>query len=208
MASPEDRIINMKIFILLLLTVMPAEAMLATRIVAKAKGAALKSVSAFPSSNTAILEQGATIDNPTRAYASDGSYVTQGLGATSFGDGLAGTINYKGFGFAIPAGATIVGVVAEWRKYSGDPSNTYDTYVKIVKAGTATGDNKTSFVTWPASPTTLSFGAYNSLWGTTLSPTDVNNIGFGLQIGWVYTNLGVNPVPYIDFVKLTVYYTE
>jgi hypothetical protein len=182
--------------------------MLATRVVAATKAGSLKSVTAFPSSYSAITEQGAAIDNPTYGYSEDTQYCTQGVGASGYGDSLAGTINYKGFNFSIPAGATIRGVIAYWRKYSADPTNTYDTYVKLVKAGTATGDNKTSFVTWPASPATLDFGAQDSLWGTTLTPTDVNNAGFGLQIGWTFTNLGTTPVPYTDFVKLTIYYTE
>lgn len=198
----------MKTLLLILLLAGNADAFLGKSVVACSKSGAIKSATAFPSANTVTLEQGSTVDNPANAYADDGSYVSQGTGASGFGDGLAGAVRYTGFGFSIPTGATILGVVAKWEKYSADPSNTYDASVKLVKAGSAAGDSKSQFVTWPASPTILEYGGQFDLWGNTLTPADVNASNFGLYINWVFTNLGTTPVVFYDYVKLTVYYRE
>jgi len=193
----------------LLLAAVPGHAMLATRVVAATKAGALKSATAYPSANTLVTQQGANIDNPTYAYADDTNYVTQGFGSSSYSDGLAGEIKYTGFGFAIPTGATIKGVVVKLKRYAADPTNTYDYQIKLVKAGSVVGNNKSNYVNWPGSWTEGIYGGQADLWGTTWTPAEVNASDFGMDFGYTWTNLGFNdPNIYVNYVKIIVYYTE
>lgn len=198
----------MKTLFLVLILASNAQAFIGKSVVACSKAGILKSATAFPTTNTLVIEQGSTIDNPTYAYADDASNVTQGTGGSSYADGLAGEIKYTGFGFAIPTGATVKGIVVKYKRYAADPNNTYDGQIKLVKAGSVVGDNKSNFVLWPGTMTENLYGEQADLWGTTWTPAQINATNFGVDLAWTWTNLGVTPNIFYDYVKIIVYYTE
>src|SRR4051794_1268202 len=74
--------------------------------------------------------------NPENITADDGGVATQlGLnGATSHY--LKGT----SFGFSIPSGATVNGILVEWERVAGGTRIT-DTTVKLVQGGSVAGNN-------------------------------------------------------------------
>lgn len=120
------------------------------------------------------------------------------------------------FGFTIPTDAIITGVKAEVEgAYSGDGDSA--DLDKLIKGGSMGGTEYLFNL-----PENLSNEAYvttggtTNLWGNTLTPSDINNSGFGLAI-WVwdtymilnefYEPIGV-VTTYIDHVRLTVYYNN
>lgn len=107
------------------------------------------------------------------------------------------------FGFSIPAGATINGIVVEFLSYSS--ADVRVNSIRLVKAGSYTGSTKGLNDT-PIQGTST-YGNSSDLWGTTWTAAEVNasNFGVGLQfknIHGVYQE-GIN----IDYARITVYYT-
>lgn len=138
--------------------------------------------------------------NPANAVSSNNSY------AICYCDN--GETNYlkaTGFGFAIPSGATINGVLVEVEG-KGGAMQRGDSHVQLVKAGSRAGTAITFPSDLSASDTTKSFGGASSLWGTTLSDSDVNSNSFGCALT-VYSIGDYNQFD-IDHIKITVTYTE
>ncbi len=119
-------------------------------------------------------------------------------------------VKVSNFGFTIPSGATIDGIVVEVCRRS--PSGGLRDYsVRLVKGGTISGDNKAvTGSNWPfVSLVTVSYGGSAVLWGLSLTPDDVNSSTFGFVIscyGYSYTKYGDSGL--IDFIRMTIYYTE
>lgn len=110
------------------------------------------------------------------------------------------------FGFSIPSGATINGIVVEWKIQSAFGGRGSDYKVRIVKGGTI-GSTDRSVGEWPTSALTfVSYGSSSDLWGETWAYTDINSSTFGAAIS-VTANLGTYCVPAVDYVRITVYYT-
>lgn len=91
--------------------------------------------------------------------------------------------------FAIPAGVGIVGI-----SYSLNGKNStafggtlHD--VRVVKAGTVGATNNIGAITFPTGTTVTSqvFGGAADLWGTTWTPADINNSGFGCAVSGTCT---------------------
>lgn len=126
-----------------------------------------------------------------------------------------GTTNYlqgTNFGFSIPDGATIDGIVVEWElgaAFSDDFGWAYDAQVRLVKGGSIVGDNKArpSSSKWPATDAYVSYGSSSDLWGTTWTPADISASNFGAAIAATGTELGPEQAT-VDHVRITVYYTE
>ena len=57
-----------------------------------------------------------------------------------------------------------------------------DNSVKLVKAGSVAGDDKASAEQWPPADAVKVDGGATDLWGTTLTPEDVNDADFGVAI--------------------------
>ena len=112
------------------------------------------------------------------------------------------TLMGEGFGFSIPGGATINGIV--FTAYiSNIGGNAYVNSVGLLKAGVAAGTAKTGTFYAGAS----SFGSSVDLWGTTWTPTDINNAGFGAAMKAVGSDYASNNPVNTNAWKITVYYT-
>lgn len=116
-----------------------------------------------------------------------------------------GSSNYlagKNFGFAIPTGSTINGILVEYYDLStpftpGNLSNT-----ALTKNGTSvTGTSKLITIAggWQ------SFGGSTDLWGTTWTPAEINssNFGAGLQAADDASGCQLE----VDAMRVTIYYT-
>jgi len=117
------------------------------------------------------------------------------------------------FGFTIPAGATINGIVVEIerKRLNGQYRIINDDEVKIVKSdGSIGAENKADTETdWPLTDTYATYGADNDLWNESWSASDINNANFGVVLS-VYSG-GGGPhggAPKVDHIRITVYYTE
>lgn len=146
--------------------------------------------------------------NPGNATANDGSNA-EFNGSTDFTQYLKAT----DFGFAIPAGATIDGILVEYEALTSIFGSTAgrDWRVRIVKGGAVGTTDKAVAASWPTTATYLSRGGSTDLWGETWAVDDVNASGFGVVIAAQddqFPGLESSFQVYVDHVRITVYYTE
>lgn len=131
---------------------------------------------------------------------------------SGYGSGYTYDLKVSGFGFTIPAGATIDGILVEIeRKKVGSVTGVKDVSVKIIKSdGTLGTTNKADTATeWPTSDAYKSYGGATDLWGETWDDTKINNANFGVYFIGVQQRSGKNhSYPYVDHIRITVYYTE
>jgi len=80
-----------------------------------------------------------------------------------------------------------------------------DNIVKLVKGGSVVGDSKSVAGDWPVDPAWKGYGGPTDLWGTTLTPSDVNAANFGVVLS---ATVGTDAVAYVDAVRLKVYYSR
>lgn len=109
------------------------------------------------------------------------------------------------FGFAIPTGATIVGITATLAR-EGTGNLIEDNAVRLVKAGTVQTTDRSATGAWPAAPTAITYGGSSDLWGGTWAPSDINNSGFGFAISAVNFNPQTETAT-VSNIQITVYYT-
>lgn len=150
--------------------------------------------------------------NPNNAKASDNVYAVaiDSSGSTSYTHYLKAT----NFGFSIPSGATINGILAEIERYRSDLSDVYDSEVKIVKAdGTIGTTNKASATIWYgiSDPNEYTgYGSSSDLWGEIWTAENINDVDFGVVLS---AKLKATGGPFggrgnVDHIRITVYYTE
>lgn len=164
-----------------------------------------------PSSITTVQGSGSAIaswGNLSNASSSDNTYaVSGGPLVTSW------YLVVKNFGFSIPSGATIDGIVVEVERkadagFSIIDSSSQTNAFKLLKSGSAVGNSKRDSVNyWPTSDTYKTYGGDSDLWGTTWTDSDINNVDFGLQLAFDNESKS-NIIGYVDYVRITVYYTE
>jgi len=148
---------------------------------------------------------GAGIDwaTPTNIYASDDARATAALAASETTDYLRAT----GFGFTIPTGATINGIVPEFERSRSGAGTCEDFSVRLVKAGVEVGADDAKGGAWPGTDAYLSYFGPTMLGGTTWTSAEINAVGFGVSIAAQETG-GTNTVSArVDHVRITVYYT-
>jgi hypothetical protein len=151
-------------------------------------------------STSAIVGSKGSWDQPSRLGSSDDSRTEN-----SFFDGYSDYVTATNFGFAIPADATIDGIVVEWEKRDQGQSS-LDHAVRIIKGGTIGSTDKANATDWPDADAYVSYGANNDLWGETWSDSDINDSGFGAALAGGRSGGGA--VLNLDHVRITVYYTE
>jgi hypothetical protein len=137
------------------------------------------------------------------SYASNAS-TTENDDISNF---LAGT----NFGFAIPAGSTIDGIMVRMRVDVDDADNVRDETIKIIKNGTILGDNYSASAQWEGLPTYHTFGSSTALWGLgTPTAADINNVNFGFAIQYEQTERSDIPPgnSKVDVFEMDIYYTE
>lgn len=151
---------------------------------------------------------GSAWTNPTNALTSNGTFATNNGTTTHY-------LKCTNFGFAIPSGATINGVLVEAlgkSDFNVGGQFVCDNFIELCKAGgnpSGTNQNRATSTHWPTTAAYQSWGGASNLWGLTLTDTDVNNSGFGVGISTTQNKTGKVAVPTcsIDHVRLTVYYT-
>lgn len=148
--------------------------------------------------------------NYTNVTSSDDLYTTVTTGV------FIGTISYyiksTNFGFSVPNGATIDGVVVSVERHKTGAPNAKDSSLRLVIGGSITGDDKADTVTvWPTSDGTATYGSSSDLWGTMPSASDVNASNFGIVLattGGTGGGGGQDANFFVDHITITVYYTE
>ena len=122
----------------------------------------------------------------TSAQTSDGNFASSNIG-----DGGVQTSQYlkvTNFGFAIPAGAIVDGIVVEVeRQAQTDDASPVDfltdRFFKLVVGGTIQGQSKGDGVThWPTMDSYKTYGSSTDKWGNTITAANVNASDFGVVV--------------------------
>lgn len=117
-------------------------------------------------------------------------------------------MNVTAFGFSIPSDATINGITAEYEAKSDDVSDAFisETIIQLMKINVSVGTNK-AVNTITQTEQYYSHGGASDLWGTTWTPADINNAGFGLAIKHSSADDTNTIIVSVDHVRITVTYT-
>lgn len=144
---------------------------------------------------------GSSWTNPTNADATDGVFATSAVNSTT-----SNMLKVVGFGFNIPNGATITGItMIVTGKLSSVIHDGTDVF-QLLKAGSPVGTAKSNTpIIATTTNTAYTEGSASDLWGTTWTPTDINNANFG--VGYQCQNTGGSETMSIDSITITIDYT-
>lgn len=106
------------------------------------------------------------------------------------------------FGFTIPAGANIDGVVVGVERKNSSSLALTDASVRLY-TGSFVGSDKATATQWPLTDTYEDHGGPTDVWGATLTDSIVNASSFGVGLAVIgnFTDASV------DHIRITVYYT-
>lgn len=154
-------------------------------------------------------------NNPTVASGS-GWTTPSGIESTStvahvsvLAGGNSSFLVGSAFGFAIPTGSTINGIVVSFDREEVLGSGQLETgTVSVTKTvGVQAGNRKIGSAPWTTSFVTETYGASNDLWGTTWTVADINGTGFGFFIDVIETSASYNRTAGVQNYTITVTYT-
>lgn len=86
------------------------------------------------------------------------------------------------------------------------PGELSDQDVLLLKGGSPVGTDKAGSANWTTSDTTITYGTSTDLWGTTLTPADVNASNFGVRLKVKNNSSTWSNTAQVDYVNVTVYY--
>lgn len=109
------------------------------------------------------------------------------------------------FGFSIPTGATIDGIIVEWEQQ--ESSNTTDNSIKIVKGDAILGDEQSVGAAWTTSDNFASYGGSSDLWGLSWTHSDINASDFGVVLSCSRSSAEATQTARVDSCRITMYYT-
>ena len=116
------------------------------------------------------------------------------------------------FGFAIPSGATIVGVKVEINRRGDTADKLRDHHLYLVGASGENGFGKEDIYSYyPIVAAIATYGGATSAydyWYLTLTPAVVNNANFGIRLSVFNEDLSHFCNAFVYWVKITVYYAE
>ncbi|MBS1921461.1 MAG: T9SS type A sorting domain-containing protein [Bacteroidetes bacterium] len=142
--------------------------------------------------------------NPGNVAASDNVYAS--FGSITTANAYTDYLVVTNFGFAIPGGSTITGIVVEVER-SDVNFRTIDNSVKIVKGGIIGGDEKAVSATYPLTDTYQQYGNAGDLWGLAWTDADINASNFGMAVSAKKINSPSGAATgKIDDIRITVYY--
>lgn len=143
--------------------------------------------------------------NPGNIGADDNAEA-QITAATYDANDISFRLKAQGFGFAIPAGATIDGILVDvaQRRFAGAA---VDNRVQLLdEAGALVGDNKATATAWPGVETNVQYGGSADTWNwATVTPAKINDPDFGVVVSVKAT--AANTDIGVDYIRVTVYYT-
>lgn len=145
--------------------------------------------------------------NPENARLSDGSYATAEL----VGAGESHYLKATNFGFALPTGSTVVGIIATVKRSSAPQETTpiiRDTKVELVKGGVIGGSNKASAEVWPMGTDGIAeYGNATDLWGREWLYSDINASTFGIALAANSVAIvGPDGTARVDAITLSIFY--
>ncbi len=146
--------------------------------------------------------------NPGYITGDDSNYATAS-GSNGF---VTHYLRGTGYGFSVPAGATINGITVAINRASSNSNSPRirDSEVKLVKAGAVqnAANRAATGTDWPANDAfaTATYGGAADLWSTSWTAADINNANFGVVLSVTNTNSNSRTAS-VDYMQITVTYT-
>lgn len=145
---------------------------------------------------------------------------TKRAGFTNSGGftGNTNTLKATGLGMSVPTGATIDGIAVTVLRASSRHAAVQDVTVKLLKAGTPTGNNKNTPANWAWTtgenssmiPNTngkkYTYGSNTDLWGAAWVPADIASSTFGVEFVANVSDTKISTASLVFPITITVYY--
>ncbi len=160
--------------------------------------------------------------NVNNAKVLDGIYTTS-QNVNGNNQSVTNLLQASNFGFSIPLTATIIGIQVDMTckasinsggflnsvgdaVASGSPPITG---MGLTQSNVRVGTGKFVIGKWSTSDSTRTYGGAADMWGTSLTPADVNSSDFGVQyLGAIGADSTTTVIAYIDFIQVSVTYTS
>lgn len=148
---------------------------------------------------------GTSWTNPSNVQASDNVYATINLDILV----VCRMLQATNYGFSIPTGSTINGIVLTIEKKAAEVDKVSDLHVYLIKGGvTQTAEDKADIENWGVTDASTNYGGASDVWSNTWTAEEINDSGFGAAIR-AQQQVDETPVTAsIDWMGITVYYTE
>ncbi|MDQ5944693.1 MAG: biosis protein MshQ [Pseudomonadota bacterium] len=141
--------------------------------------------------------------SPGNAASSNDNYATASVNDNQ----VTNYLECTGYGFAIPATATITGITVNAER---NASNTLvrDSAVRLIKGGVRGSTDRSTTTDYTTSDVVEAHGGAADLWGTTWTPADINAANFGVAFA-AYKNgtAGNARTVSVDHLQISVSYT-
>lgn len=136
------------------------------------------------------------------AEASDNAYAGTGSGVNP--SASSQYLKATNFGFAIPSGATILGIEVSVERKADSAGIISDLKARLVKGGTVQATDKAAAGTWGNSDATVTYGGSTDKWSGTWTAADINDADFGFVLQVQGT--GSSTTPRVDHIQIAVTY--
>lgn len=157
-----------------------------------------------PNYPASVSTSGSGVDwtSTSNALANDSARTT----ATGNDTQTTKSLELTNFGFNIPSGATIDGIVIHVDVLMSSASSFVTVYVQPIRGGVTEGNIENILVESSGSPQNLEFGSSADLWNLTWNTTQINSSTTGVSLFAVFDTPKSATVQ-IDYVTITVHYT-
>jgi hypothetical protein len=155
-------------------------------------------------------------NNPANAETSNNQYATAGVLLSAMSSINSEYLSAEGFGFNIPAGATICGIQVDVQGFASGITGALgitlgtitDNSVKIIKNGTIAGSEHASPSNWSGTNGYNTYGGAFDTWGvSSWQPSDINATNFGVAISTnILALVAAVPTANIDYIRITISY--
>lgn len=149
--------------------------------------------------------------NLSNLATNNNSSASVGILLAALGTANTRYISASTYNMTIPSDAVIDGIEVQVRRRAqglGLGCSLTDNIVSIVKRNSVTGINKKLAAAWPTSYAYATYGSDTALWGTTWTPDDINDGGFGIALSTKFTAglVGITLTAQVDHIQTIVYY--
>jgi endonuclease/exonuclease/phosphatase family metal-dependent hydrolase len=158
---------------------------------------------------------GTCTDNTTLAFstasanANDSSFSTIGAADLNWdNNNITNEIRFSNFGFSIPTGASIDGILVEQLAWTTAGSGQFSQVQLFTAPGSNVGNNNGGAINMPSADpgsSYTSFGSSSDQWGRTWTAAEVSASTFGVAL--CYKATAANSKGQLDHLRITITYT-
>jgi hypothetical protein len=149
---------------------------------------------------------GANWTTPANATDADNAYAQATVDGT-----VTDPLRCVGYGFAIPTGATILGIRVDVERKSSSTANggSRDNSLQLAKAGLAVGLSRATATAYTTTDVVEAHGGAADLWGTAWTPAEINSADFGAIFAATKpSGTGGSHTVTVDMIRITVTYAQ